>query len=152
MVMPSAPGPTCAPMIADTGTRIAERALGKRLRSWLTNSGARSSGPKCSTAMSTARPSASATARSTILRTARSVPIVLSSGATSPLRTVSSGLSDNALPTMCAAAPIRPLRRRYSRLSTWISSVLRAIRTPAVATTCRGWPPAAATCAAANTA
>src|SRR5262249_13780267 len=83
-VMQRAPGPTCAVMIDVTGTARASLILGTLRRNDSSTRGTRaSSTPVCSTATSTGRPPDSVTARSTILRSARSVPTVRSSGATS---------------------------------------------------------------------
>ena len=118
--MPTAPGPTCAPIAAPSS---------------LTNSSAQRGQPLAAARRPAARPArvrrgggrrpttgpspAASTARCTSRVSARAKVRTFSSGTTCPSRMCSSGLTDSAEPSTAAAAdPMRPPRRRCSRVST----------------------------------
>src|SRR4051812_42576214 len=117
-VMPSAPGPRCAPMTVLASTTMLSAMAGTRRSICRPISSSWSLAPNRVTAMSARKPPDFLTARSTILASARRVPGTRASGATSPPLTVSSGLMENAEPIIACAAPIRPPRRRYSSVPT----------------------------------
>ena len=75
-----------------------------------------------------------------------------SSGTTLPSRTWSTGLTASAEPRIAAAAPIRPPRRRCSRVSTTNRVRVAAAISRAVRATAAASAPAAADRAAASTA
>ena len=115
---PTAPGPTCAPMAAPSSLTCSSRRPGTRSRISAARRSARSGAARWCTAIDTGSSPAASTTRWTRRCSARVAVRTFSSGTTCPSLTCSTGLTASAEPRTAAAAPIRPPRRRCSRVST----------------------------------
>ena len=135
---PTAPGPTWAPIAAPSSLTCSSLRAGSRSRSSAASRSARSAEARWCTATDTGPSPAASTARCTRRLLARAAVRTFSSGTTRPSLTCRIGFTARAEPSTAAAAPIRPPRRRCSRVSTTKKvDVSAAVRRAVSATSAR---------------